>query len=473
MPVNRNSVNKIIIVGHHESGLKLVESTLCRCGMKSALPSRREGFYPGDITALLRDEHRVPPSSSSVQPEDFHQIKPAPMWDSLVLDLALANSERALWGWSDSRAIVLIDYWLKSDPLASVVFVYDDPASLIGQGSADPAEAGEEAVRHQFENWAAYNLALLRVFSNHRERCVLASVRRMPAIPGACHGKLNLPLDPSKAAEGTAVTSLAKQTDDDEFDRLACAARQYVAACWLGENPEYARLYDDLQAAADLPDQGGVASQEDYKAIWESLAMTPRLLALGYCRMHASLLENQARQGLECGQQDDLFVQLQQSLGEVEECRLRIKRIAGEVALEERSAAEARIKKELRYRLGDALVSCSRSPGGWLRMPFALLGEIRRPPGREKGAVRNASNGGTDREKSSRKPDKEALVIKQQLSYRLGSQLVKHARSPIGWAILPFALVRETVAFKRKRRSADGPKTVKKPSHQDARKQTK
>ncbi len=444
---NCKSVNKIIIVGHHKSGIELVESALCRSGMKTALPSRKEGFYPEDLTTLLCDAHRVRPTSTG--PDDLRQIKPAAMWSSLLFDLALGNSEHAVWGWSDSRAIILTDYWLKSDPLASVVFVYSDPASFIDQGLE---EVGVEAVHHQLDSWAAYNTEMLRVFSNHKDRCILASVRRLRAIPGACQGKLNMPFDLSKAAASLPKRNLPVEwlgRNHEEFDRIACAAKQYVAACYLKENPGYARLYDELQSAADLPDEGESSSQGDYTAIWESLATTPQLLALSYCRMRASLLDHQARQHQESGQQENLLVQLQQSLEEVEEYRQKITQIAGEVASEERSAAKRRIKEELRYRLGDALISHSRSLGGWLRMPFALMREIRRPVHRSGRAAKHPSKATTS---SKRDKHKQELAVKQQLSYRLGRKLVKHARSPVGWVTMPFALVRETVAFKRKRR---------------------
>ena len=203
--------------------------------------------------------------------------------------------------------------------------------------------------------------------------------------------------------------------------------------------------------------------------IWESLATTPQLLALCYCRMHATLLVNQARQRLESCQHEDLFLQFQQSLEEVEECQLKITRIADEVASNERLVAEGRIKKGLRYRLGNTLVCCSQTLGGWLRMPFALVGEIRRSVPRSIGIA-------TDPSKAKRpgKKNKKVLAVKQQLSYRLGCKLVKHARSPIGWITLPFALVRETVAFRRKlRRQKSTSKTVTKTSHKNDWKQRK
>ena len=462
-------VNKVIIIGHRQASNELVESVLCRGGMKIGSASRREGLYPRDITTLLRDTHGICSAESSIKPEKFCQIEPAAMWNLVLLDLAIGNSEHTMWGWSDCNAIILVDFWLKNDPHASIVFVYEEPASLIDHNLA---KAGEEAVHHQLENWAAYNTEMLRVFSKHKDRCVLVSIHRMQAIPGTCQRKLNMALDLSKAASATSLPQQNLQAEElgkghEEFDRLGCAAKQYVAATYLRQTGDYEHLYDQLQSAADLPDEIEGSSRGDYKAIWESLATSPQLLAIGYWRIRSTLVEYQARQRLESGQYEDLFLRLQQSMEEVEECRLRIKWIAGEVAAKERLAAKKRIRQELRYRLGDTLISCSRSPRGWFRMAFALVGEIRRPTRKTRNFAEGLSN-----KKNLTKRDKKKLAIKQQLSYRLGSKLVKHARSPIGWVTLPFAIIYETIAFKQKRRRTKSvPKT--KISHTNGQKPKK
>ena len=100
-------------------------------------------------------------------------------------------------------------------------------------------------------------------------------------------------------------------------------------------------------------------------------------------------------------------------------------------------------------------------------MAFALVGEIRRPTRKTRNFAEGLSN-----KKNLTKRDKKKLAIKQQLSYRLGSKLVKHARSPIGWVTLPFAIIYETIAFKQKRRRTKSvPKT--KISHTNGQKPKK
>jgi hypothetical protein len=187
--------------------------------------------------------------------------------------------------------------------------------------------------------------------------------------------------------------------------------------------------------------------------------------------MHSFLVENQTSRRRDCDEHEATFIQLQQAREELEDCRAKLKASSAEIALEERSAA----RNELPYRLGAAILACSRKPGGWLRMPFAAIREMRRPIPKEPSArsqLQKTPNHG----KSTGKKDKDDSAIKQQLSYRLGCTLVRHARSPIGWVTLPFALVGETVAFKRKRRKRTGSnkssKSAGKTSPNDGRKKS-
>ncbi len=108
--------------------------------------------------------------------------------------------------------------------------------------------------------------------------------------------------------------------------------------------------------------------------------------------------------------------------------------------------AADRIKNQLSYRLGAVLIQRSRSFSGWLGMPFALAHETR--------AYR--------RDKAARSGEKlppitayrdvqEAEKVKRHLSYRLGSIMVRHASSPVGWIQMPFLLQREARSFRQQR----------------------
>jgi len=107
--------------------------------------------------------------------------------------------------------------------------------------------------------------------------------------------------------------------------------------------------------------------------------------------------------------------------------------------------AAARVKEQLTYRLGAVMVS-HNTPGGWLTLPWALAAEARafRKERRARGLVKQPPI-------HTYRDAAEAERVKQHLSYRLGSVLIQHLKSPPGWFTLPFALRREVRAFRRAR----------------------
>ena len=109
--------------------------------------------------------------------------------------------------------------------------------------------------------------------------------------------------------------------------------------------------------------------------------------------------------------------------------------------------AAERVKQQLTYRLGATMIENSRSPGGWITMPFALLGTARK----FRADVR--ARGETKLPPISRYHDRhEAARLQQHLSYRLGATLLRNIKSPVGWVRLPFALRREVKAFRAERK---------------------
>lgn len=110
--------------------------------------------------------------------------------------------------------------------------------------------------------------------------------------------------------------------------------------------------------------------------------------------------------------------------------------------------AADRVKQQLTYRLGATMIERSRSLGGWISMPFALIGTARR----FRADVR--ARGDKKLPPISKYQDRhEAERVKQHLSYRIGAALLRNVKSPVGWMRLPFALGREVKAFRAERKS--------------------
>lgn len=106
--------------------------------------------------------------------------------------------------------------------------------------------------------------------------------------------------------------------------------------------------------------------------------------------------------------------------------------------------AAERIKRQLSYRLGAVMIQREKSPWGFISMPWALIAETKAFR-KEKAERANEKlpplSAYADKDKAER--------AKQHLSFRLGSTLLKHLRSPLGWIVLFWALPREMRQFKR------------------------
>ena len=106
-----------------------------------------------------------------------------------------------------------------------------------------------------------------------------------------------------------------------------------------------------------------------------------------------------------------------------------------------------RVRQQLSYRLGSTLIKRSSSVTGWLGMPVALVKttrQYRRDQAAQAGLPPPAPSNAHDKQM--------AEEVKQHLSYRLGTTLLAHTRSPIGWVKMPFALRREVKDFNKRKR---------------------
>jgi hypothetical protein len=435
-------MNKVIIAGKSDSLSGEVEARLRHHGLNAPLPSRREGLLPQAITSAICRAHQC-----SDNPEDFQQIIPGPVWNGLALDLLLGNQDQAPWGWSDPMSIHLLDYWRGLDPQALFVLVYDDAQqSLQEAGSVWPDEAG---ILQCLGIWNAYNEAMLRFSQNHPERCLLVNARRVHGdfagfiellhtkLGAALHSTLGYDAIHCQSGPGTLHEALALTTPDPAAalevlrdDR----AERFMLDHYLAEHPSCARLFQELQAAAQLPLQNEQPEGSSRNA-WQSFVAHRRV-----------------SEGVIRGLRQERFLLLTQ-LHQIQEELERVHTappIAPQVSGQLLGGAE-RVKQQLSYRLGSTLVRNSRGPVGWLTMPFALLREVlahrqdsRRHDGKKLPPIHTYDDA------------HEAERVKQHLSYRLGNTLVKHGRSPVGWLKLPSAMRNEIIAFKQSRGNAQG-----------------
>lgn len=275
-------MNKIIVVGHPQSGLEKVHELLLACGMTQALPSRREGFTPEQISATLLKAHGVLPVQQVRSADELQQIAVAPVWQGLALDLVLANMDQPLWGWADVQAVYLLDYWKAQDPKTMFVLVYDAPQTALTRHAVEHLETDPEALQAKVNAWVAYNAALLSFHLRNPERSLLVHAdqvqtsathyvqqlsARMDAplqLPGAAQGRLNISVTDDGVLDGVQPVLQAETAEVDivqegtnmaasQSDLQSHALAQWLAQQLLQEYPEAQELYAQLQAAASMP----------------------------------------------------------------------------------------------------------------------------------------------------------------------------------------------------------------------------
>ncbi len=244
-------MNKIIIVGHPQSGIENVEKLLVASGMAPAQPSRRDGMRPQEIDATLLKAHGATPIESIQNAEQLQQIQVAPVWQGMVLDLMLSNLDQQLWGWADTQAVYLLDYWKEQDPKIVFVLVYDEPHTALTRLSLEEAVASEEELQRRLDAWVAYNSALLHFYLRNPMRSVLLHAQQIK--PSATYYLQYLSERVASPLKLTGQELLESALAPDTVSSLLEDAQVEVLISLLMQaNPQAQTLYAELQAASTL-----------------------------------------------------------------------------------------------------------------------------------------------------------------------------------------------------------------------------
>lgn len=434
-------------------------------GMQTPFPSRREGLLPGEITDALVRAHRPALSGISEKAADYQQVAASPVWHGIATDLLLGNVGRELWGWADTRSIHVLDYWNELDPQAAFILVYDKPGRVLEEAAIhENGELDDSQALQCLDDWMAYNGAILRFFLGHQDRCLLVSASQVRLAPDEFIRQLAECLQfPDRLASSiqagdeiqtprteSTQRALALTTCDPAKAMItlrAVAAERYLLDQYLDGHPSYLHFYNELQDSANLPFTTESTGKDSSGTAWLALVAQRRL-------MSEIIDQFYQERCLQLGQLHQIQEQLEylHMRGQVWPNQTKI--TPKPVKRKANSGAAERVKQQLSYRLGATLVKRSRSFSGWLLMPFSLTAEVFRYRADQK------------RRGSKKLPPihtyddaQEADRVKNHLSYRLGNVLVTQGRSPAGWFVMPFALVREMKNFKQTRNGRLAPKS--------------
>ena len=286
------SMNQILIVGHPLSGYERVEKSLVDNGMCPGRSTLNEQMSPSEIDATLCKSRGIapltPPHVNYTHP--VAQLKVDPVWKDLVLDLIRGNLDLPFWGWSDPLAVYLLEFWKSNLPDLLFVLVYEHPRAVLNDVWRSRAEEGDSdsvvnAVNDGLSGWHHFNDAMLDFFYRNRERCLLVHSDQVAGDENVLFDEINaywvhrqqqhdasqngVFSDNSLAGLPAATYGNAKPASRVQFDSNDAAsivnknvnAAGYLASAVVMENAEcMVRLYEEMQAVATLPfsdSQGG------------------------------------------------------------------------------------------------------------------------------------------------------------------------------------------------------------------------
>ena len=266
-------MNKILITGHPQAGCTDVERLLHAHGMAAALPSRREGFAPKQISAALDRAHALSPATDPRWGEcgDQGRVTPGPVWHGMALDLLLGNLDQSLWGWSDPDALPWLGFWHELDPHLQFILVYDHPWSIVSRlPTGAMASLCPDRLLQCLRHWSRYNAALLDFFQANSDRCLLVHSARARETGGAWLQTVKsrmpavwrdqprqAPLSAAAQAGGLRVhpPSLISGMDwiDEAPSGLDARVMRLVADHLMRQDIDSPRIYASLQSCAQWP----------------------------------------------------------------------------------------------------------------------------------------------------------------------------------------------------------------------------
>ena len=513
-------MNRIILLGHPSSSLAAVEGLLKQSGLQAALPSKRDGLSPLQITDTLCQAHECIAIADAMSEEELLPIQAGTVWHGLALDLLLGNLQQPLWGWSDPRSIFWLDYWASLDPHATFILVYDHPVSLLQVNALNlHGQNLDMAIPRLMENWQAYNGVMLRFQSRESQRCLLINAQRareqlgsyLSDLSSRLHGKGSAALelesnqatesisdvvkghdnnrninylensDPSNALDHIKLSNILVHSPDMvQWLEGNSALDQHLLHQLIQQYPLAIQIYEELEAASSVitasadaaapnihPGQAWVQLIQQRQAIADVLLsfyqqMQDQIAQINQLKQenrevqskldNASLLKStvEPAQLKELEEENDLLLtQLHTVQEELERYYLENQELLKKQAKPKSKpyGAAERIQQQLSYRLGASMISNSRSLGGWLKMPFSLIG-VTRAYRKDRRVKENQKLPPIHTYADAH----DAERYRQHLSFQLGQTMLKYIKTPWGWMWMPFALAGTAKAFKKSRR---------------------
>ncbi|OPH35273.1 hypothetical protein [Moraxella equi] len=454
-------MSKVLIVGHQYSNYQKLEEILNFCGMAKALPSKAYSMTPQDINikigsvaisvpqkVLSTRQQRSAASRLSknqktlvvrhAQSESAYvQKKPKKMWDSLAFDLIMANDEQSLWGWADSNAISLLEYWADFDEDMVFVLTYDKPDVILKHllNDVEVQQLEQSVIDEKTKDWFEYNQALINFYQKNKNRCLLVNGEQV--------------LDSAKDY----VHSVAKITQiefssgseelptlQDDVSLADSLTLDFLIREVLASSDDIHQMFNRLQNLADIPlvSQAQIGSALDL--LKETVSKQNKLLQMD--------AEQEIQSKLMISQQENslMIEQLHQTQAELEKYYLENKK-SSDLLRQEQEKVKS-LEKQLTNK--QELLNANQLSPQIKQENDLLIKQLHQTQEElERYYLENQRLKSQKQEPAKPVYYGAADRVKEDLPYRLGATMVSHSKSAKDLAILPLALAKEYREFQK------------------------
>ena len=241
--VQKSNKNKILIVGHEYSDYEKVEDLLNVSGLQKAQALKKEKINANEISRIIVNAEAINNNDLS---KKIKQVKVNPIWNGLALDLLMSNADQSFWGWSDTNAVSLLNYWKALDSKIFFIFVYDTPENLLSKLLEKEQNITTNRLDEELNKWLSYNKTLLKFHNRNKDRSLLVSSGQIVLNSQASLNQISHKAGMIELKSDTLIVC-----DNDVSSSPDDLLHEHLLSKVLEEQPDIVNLFDELQAVAD------------------------------------------------------------------------------------------------------------------------------------------------------------------------------------------------------------------------------
>ena len=440
-----------ITVLTHPSNTKTAEITrvLVALGVKEVKP-----FYSN--FGKLSISQRMSPTLSSVgngadKSNMVEQKKTVSALKKLILNLFVENQDVPAWGWVEPKAIHLMDFLLDIDPSSMLLFVIHKPEEVLLEFLQECLNASEFEIEALLEDWYLYNNTLLNFYLKNPHRVVVVCESDLASKHQILYERMCLRSEVATikmpTCDEVGSDTLMPKTVNFEKESL-----HFFACKYLELNGKYSSLYQEFKF---------ISCREDVEYINKNIPKSFYLkqicsllkISKEKNRLTQMIISNESKYLEMLHRVQEQYEQfyktkvLESPNGDSKTSDISSNPLEHQIVESLTSAdlvygAADRVKNQLSYRVGTAVVTNSKTFTGLLKIPVSIWRAHR-----DYKSYAKETHGKLP--KIFEYADyAEAEKVKKHLSYRIGLVLVSHAKKPTKWLNLPIALYQEISSFR-------------------------